>query len=139
MHTIEDKVRDPQRNPRCKRVEVRSSLRQFRRDWETPQQKVNGMIKLDQIVWSASIALRTRPRASRRTNRRTSFERSWDQLTARKRAGLYSLDEAIMIACERTAPLHPHAVSPEPTVLSSNATNERFLPRKLGLRGRIGS
>lgn len=31
-HSIENKDRDPQQNPRCKRVEVRSSLGQFRRD-----------------------------------------------------------------------------------------------------------
>ena len=89
------------------------------------------MIKLDQIIWSASIVLRTRPRASRRANRRTSFERSWDQLIARKRAGLYSFDETIMIACERMAPLHPHAVSPEPTVFSSKATNDP--PKDVGV------
>lgn len=90
----------------AKRVEVRPSLRQFRRDLGNTSVEGERNDQAGQIVWSASIALRTRPRVSRRTNRRTSFERSWDQLTARKRAGLYSFDETIMIACERTAPLH---------------------------------
>ena len=137
-HSIENKDRDPQRNPRCKRVEVRSSLRQFRRDFgnTSVEGERNDQTGSNHLV--CSIVLRTRPRASRRANRRTSFERSWDQLTARKRAGLYSF-ETLMIACERMAPLHPYAVSPEPTVLSSNATNERFLPRTFGLRDRVGS
>ena len=99
---------------------------------------MNGMIKLDQIVWSASIALRTRPRASRRANRRTSFERSWDQLTARKRAGLYSLDAAIMIACERMAPAPPSRRLARTDVLSSKATNERSSQGRWGYAAGLG-